>query len=714
MSFLYPLYFLGALALAAPLLLHLRKRPPKDQTLFSSLMFLDKSPQKLTRRSKLEKLFLLFLRCLALLLLTLMFARPFFSQQSVVQEAGLGRRVVVLVDRSASMRRADLWDQAKKHLAEELEALRPEDEAAVMLFDDKDELLLGFEEWKQLAAADRPGRVMAKLGAAEAGWKTTALGESLGSAVELLADRDVADAVAGSFFAQQEVVLISDFQDGSERDSLNRLAWPEGVVLRNVQVSAGEGANFSLFVAGQKEEDEEKNVGALRVRVANSQQGQAEKFTLSWVGEGTAGEAKVAGNVPSGGARVLMAPPRFDESAAGILEVGGDAFDFDNRIYVAGKQARVVKILYLADQVSQAGAEDAGSALFYLSRALRKTATIDPQLEVRESGQVASVDELKAFDVVVVTGRWDAGLGTKLASFAGQTGGAVLCAVAADLAAKELEALTGLQGVGLTEAGEEDYAMLTDMDFSHPVLRPFVEAQVRDFGKIHFWRHRVLSMKQTEGLADHVTVMASYDDGSPAWLDVERGRGRVYLMMSGWQPQESQLALSSKFVPFLYSILNTAGFSAQKSKPVYVGDDLPVEGAVAVKRPGESELIDLEAGQKMFSDTDRPGFYEVLDEEDGGQVTKRIYAVNLSPSESRVDVFDADSLADFGIVISSKGQQSGQELDGEDSGRVAYRLESEEREGRQKIWKWIVMVVLLVLWLESWVAGRVGRRVIAA
>ncbi len=712
MSFLYPLYFLGALALAAPLLLHLRKRAPKDQTLFSSLMFLDKSPQKLTRRSKLEKLFLLFLRCLALLLLVLMFARPFFSQQSVVTGAGLGRRVVVLVDRSASMRRGDLWNQAKKHLAEELEALRPEDEAAVMLFDDKDELLLGFEEWKQLAADDRAGGVLAKLGETEAGWKTTALGKSLGSAVELLADRAAAGAVEGSFFAQQEVVLISDFQEGSERDSLNRLAWPEQVSLRNARVSAGEGSNFSLFVAGQKEGDEEQEARALRVRVANSQQGRAEKFTLSWDG-GTEAEGKVVGNVPSGGARVLMAAPRFDESAAGILVVEGDAFDFDNRIYVAGKQARVVKILYLADQESQAGAEDAGSALFYLSRALRKTTAIDPQLEVRESSDVGSAEELKAFDVVVVTGRWDAGLGEKLASFAGQTGGAVLCAVAVDLAATELEALTGLQGVGLTEAGEEDYAMLTDMDFSHPVLRPFDDAQVRDFSKIHFWRHRVLSMKQVEGMADHVTMMASYDDGSPAWLDVKQGQGRVYLMMSGWQPQESQLALSSKFVPFLYSILNTAGFSAQESKLVYVGDDLPVEGAVAVKRPGESELIDLEAGQKMFSDTDRPGFYEVLGEEDGGQVTKWIYAVNLSPAESRVDVFDADSLADFGIVVNSKGQQSGQELDGEDGARGVYRLESEQREGRQKIWKWIVMVVLLVLWLESWVAGRVGRRVIA-
>ncbi|MEM1296707.1 MAG: BatA domain-containing protein, partial [Verrucomicrobiota bacterium] len=50
MGFLFPLYLLGALALAIPVLLHLRRRPPKDRVVFSSLMFLDpQTPQKKQR-----------------------------------------------------------------------------------------------------------------------------------------------------------------------------------------------------------------------------------------------------------------------------------------------------------------------------------------------------------------------------------------------------------------------------------------------------------------------------------------------------------------------------------------------------------------------------------------------------------------------------------------------------------------------------------------
>lgn len=55
-SFLFPLYLLGVAAIAGPILLHLRRRPPKEHMEFSSLMFLAKSPERVTRRTRLEHL----------------------------------------------------------------------------------------------------------------------------------------------------------------------------------------------------------------------------------------------------------------------------------------------------------------------------------------------------------------------------------------------------------------------------------------------------------------------------------------------------------------------------------------------------------------------------------------------------------------------------------------------------------------------------------
>ena len=114
MSFLFPLYLLGAAALAVPILLHLRRRPPKEHIPFSSHMFLEQTPEKLTRRTRLERWLLLALRCLALLLLALAFGRPFLNTLPEAIVADSLERKVILIDRSASMKREDLWDQALK------------------------------------------------------------------------------------------------------------------------------------------------------------------------------------------------------------------------------------------------------------------------------------------------------------------------------------------------------------------------------------------------------------------------------------------------------------------------------------------------------------------------------------------------------------------------------------------------------------------------
>src|SRR5436190_20436399 len=106
MTFLAPLFLLGALAVGLPVLFHLIRRTTRERTVFSSLMFLLPTPPRLTKRSRLEHWLLLLLRCLALALLALGFARPFFKQISPADSGGApAKRIAVLVDVSASMQR---------------------------------------------------------------------------------------------------------------------------------------------------------------------------------------------------------------------------------------------------------------------------------------------------------------------------------------------------------------------------------------------------------------------------------------------------------------------------------------------------------------------------------------------------------------------------------------------------------------------------------
>ena len=124
MSFLYPLFLIGALAVALPILFHLIRRSPRDRIPFSALRFLEPSSPRLTRKSRLEHLWLLLLRCLILLLLAAAFARPYL-------ESALGTfdgetnppRHFFLLDASASMKRGRAWEDALAVLRRQLEQI---------------------------------------------------------------------------------------------------------------------------------------------------------------------------------------------------------------------------------------------------------------------------------------------------------------------------------------------------------------------------------------------------------------------------------------------------------------------------------------------------------------------------------------------------------------------------------------------------------------
>lgn len=111
MQFLAPLYLLGALAIAAPIIIHLSRGRKVVVVQWAAHRFLLAATQQIQKRLRLEDLILLLLRCLIILLLALLFARPFFVElinTPITEESNL----VLLVDVSASMGYAD-WNQTR-------------------------------------------------------------------------------------------------------------------------------------------------------------------------------------------------------------------------------------------------------------------------------------------------------------------------------------------------------------------------------------------------------------------------------------------------------------------------------------------------------------------------------------------------------------------------------------------------------------------------
>src|SRR6476469_8995876 len=138
MSFLAPLFLAGAVAVALPVIFHLIRRTTRERKLFSSLMFLKSTPPRLTRRNRLEHILLLLLRSAAICLLAVGFARPFIRHAlPSIPSAATAKKILVLVDVSASMRRANLWSQARDKVAAIAAKTSPADYLAISTFDEQ-------------------------------------------------------------------------------------------------------------------------------------------------------------------------------------------------------------------------------------------------------------------------------------------------------------------------------------------------------------------------------------------------------------------------------------------------------------------------------------------------------------------------------------------------------------------------------------------------
>src|SRR5688572_28124244 len=152
MNFLAPLFLAGAAAVILPIVFHLIRRSVRRRREFSSLMFLNLSPPRLVRRNRIEHWILLLLRCAALALLALAFARPFLERPVTQLPGTAARQVVVLIDRSASMRREKLWDEALSRLRRWSDQAGPNDTVAVYAFDRALKPIVTFPQWAELAA----------------------------------------------------------------------------------------------------------------------------------------------------------------------------------------------------------------------------------------------------------------------------------------------------------------------------------------------------------------------------------------------------------------------------------------------------------------------------------------------------------------------------------------------------------------------------------
>ena len=663
---------------------------------------------------------MLLLRALALLLLAAAFARPFLRGADDQFNNTPVRRIAVLVDRSASMQREDLWEQAIKKAEAVLTDLSAQDQFAVFVFDNKVDRI-----WETSLAATSDERqnalALQALTEIQPTWRATDLGSALREAADWAqwptesrtpGEDGSADGEAitrGQLPGPASIVLISDLQDGSKIEALQQNTWPEQVTLDIRRVVPKEQGNATAIMMNDQTLENLQESSAsdanrkLPVRVVNSKLASQFDLKLQWKDASDNQTIQVEADAT----QIVRLDQPADSVTAMVLS--GDNSPFDNTIHWVAPEKRSYRLLHVGGTPD----DPRESLFYYLERVPLDNATRTVSMETVTVAQLPTDLDPRECPLVVVSDVANTDAFTQSLMTYTEAGGRVLFVMDASDDASDVLAcietitndsddakklitciasLTDDDAISTEEATIDDYAMWSRVDFSSPLFASMADPQFNDFSKIQFWNYRNVSGLEEAGW----NILAMFDSGAPALAQ----SGNVWLLTTGWQPSSSQLALSTKFIPLIAQMFSGNEGTARYVAGHVVGTPLPwppTEDAELVRSDGASSPYEQASDADFI---DRPGVHQL--KMPGEELIT--FASNLAESESQTDAMDEDTLERLGIGL-------GEAATAEKLTQATLQLRDRELESNQRLWQWLLLAAIGMLVIETLWGGRYAKRI---
>ena len=709
----------GGLLAGVPLVLHMFRRTPALRMPFSVVRFLIPTLPTTTKRASIEHWPLMLLRILALALIGLAFARP-FQRLTIAKaaESGSADRIAVLIDASASMRRDGIRDSVLKEIDNVVASVNDEGTLSISVFSESTRSLLTAAEWRQTAPANRDALVTRVREAYAADWLST----QTATAMLATADEVAREEGAAGPDGERRVVLITDFQEGSQLDGLRAGTWPDSVKLDLRIVSPTESGNAGISLM------EESRTGKLRVRVSNSGDAAVTKLQLSpFDSQGAPVGDAITIDVGGGQRRTISVPDSVEDQPRIVgYELLNEPHVFDNVIDLPLEEQQVI-------QVAHAGASDPNNAdemRYYLQRVLDGNETDPIEVVDLVGADGVAVPVPPNIRLAFVTDVVSEGLAVSLRTFV-DNGGVLLIALKSVEMANSLKSFLPADAT-VEETAVDDYVMLGRLDFSSPLLSPFADARFADFSSIRFWHYRKLSFNENQ--PDAPRVIGRFDSGAPAILQsVGSQNAKVFVLTAGWQPNDSQWALSTRFPPMILRLVQIANprqsgyrlFEAgQRIYPQELtnaerwnltlpdgsvrssdADAAPVVPEKAVGLEADTASSPVAAESVLL---DGPGRWMLNWETPEGPKVMSLL-VTVPASESRTEPLPVGQLQALGISSDVAATKAAAARDKADSGNAA-QLDARELESQQKFWRWLLIAGLACLALEGIFAFLIERR----
>ena len=671
MAFLNPIFLLGAMAAGLPVLVHLVRRTRAPRIQFPSLMFLRKIEQKTIRRRKLRNLLLLLMRCAALLLLALAFARPFFTGSTPVSASGDHTSSVILVDGSYSMRYGETFNRARQSARNMISDAASDEHIAVVLFSRSYQVLMPL----------KPDRTEAETAVADMqpGLDSTDYLQAIQAADAILKD-------AGR--GERRIYLISDFQDAGWNRAAPPVKLAPNVKLFPIDVSEAKAANLAVAaVAADPVVYAQKYDGKVIARIGNFgtedvettidlklNDMPAERKPLKLAAGETQNVEFTGFNVPEGSNRATV-------------EITGDTFALDNKFFFTITRENQTRVL--AIETAARGRSES----FFLQQSLAAGENNQHALTVKTAGSV-NPSELDQYRVVILNDAsgLNEGLASMLRTYV-EGGGALILAAAKHTDAGDFNGLLGT--IAPAELGEvvqsRGYALMSQVKTDHPIFAAFARGGRLTSTRVYGY-HRATPKEGT-------LTIAALDDGSPILVEGSAGRGKVLLITTTMDTSWNDLPLTPMFLPLVRQMMEYLG-GREAASSYTIGQALTTpadkdSSLPAVDSPGGTRLDEMRtnaSGEQSF-DASEIGFYRLR-----YRNRDEFVAVNLDTKESDLAKLSIDDL----VASISPAADAANSAPAESS-----RLTAEEKEAKQRLWLPLLLTALALFVAEAVVARRI-------
>ena len=712
MSFLNPLLLLAGLGIALPIVAHLLNRYQVKRTPWAAMQFLDRSVRVRSRQLRLRDLFLLCLRCLFVLLVAFSLARPSLDGGGAAWLPGEPRAgVVIALDASFSMQHRDgsatRFDRAKDLIQSIAGRVQAGDPVSLVC--------LGSQP-----------RVLVRNMAFEAGRFQDLLESQEVTADKLDWDRVprlLGELIDDMESHQKEIYLVTDFQS-SDWDK-EAVRWQDDLAALTQRATvfmvpvSGSGDNLAVtqleLVSGTLSKG---GVARYQATVRNCGPVLVTNIEVICRADGVEIDRQpIASIAPGTSETVSLVVPLFNAGSTRITaEVEDDSLETDN-------VRRLVSVV--RDRVSvlcvDGGADDAGRLVLSALLA-REDGTNDEDYLVSSVPWLALPSQnLEKYDVVILANvpTLTPDLATELSRYVQQGNGLVWFAgdqvKAAEWNQRSAKTVAGKSSVAIPllparlgppmdcsdslGAGKPLDPELTD----HVLCRP-----LRSLPADLLSETRFLRCFEVEPTPTSFSILNLAGSRSPVLIEHSIGRGQVIMFTTSAEATWNNMALTPVF-PMLMQQIVTYLAGREYEFPRLVGDPLSL---AYTERPDASDaLFETPSNQTlsvpvteyqdrfvaMLESANEPGFYvaRVSLQSRGTPI-----AVNVNSAESEVACLDlAQMVGRFeGTDLVLAGTE------------VELLTEMNNRRTAESSWRFIMMVGLVLLVLESLVADRQQRR----